>query len=107
MDALLEALGAEFTIACPALPVNGRSVYQGHLFVNGVLLNESGMQHHPLTPMTDPNLVRFLGKQVKRKVGLVPFEVVDQGADAIQTVFQELQATGHRYAVVSTQPNVF
>ena len=100
MDALLEALGAEFTIACPALPVNGRSVYQGHLFVNGVLLNESGMQHHPLTPMTDPNLVRFLGKQVKRKVGLVPFEVVDQGADAIQTVFQELQATGHRYAVV-------
>ena len=100
MDALLEAVGAEFTIACPALPVNGRSVYQGHLFVNGVLLNESGMQHHPLTPMTDPNLVRFLGKQVKRKVGLVPFEVVDQGADAIQTVFQELQATGHRYAVV-------
>ena len=100
MDALLEVLGAEFTIACPALPVNGRSVYQGHLFVNGVLLNESGMQHHPLTPMTDPNLVRFLGKQVKRKVGLVPFEVVDQGADAIQTVFQELQATGHRYAVV-------
>lgn len=100
MDALLEALGAEFTIACPALPVNGRSVYQGHLFVNGVLLNESGMQHHPLTPMTDPNLVRFLGKQVKRKVGLVPFEVVDQGADAIQTFFQELQATGHRYAVV-------
>jgi len=85
MDALLEALGAEFTIACPALPVNGRSVYQGHLFVNGVLLNESGMQHHPLTPMTDPNLVRFLGKQVKRKVGLVPFEVVDQGADAIHT----------------------
>ena len=100
MDALLEALGAEFTIACPALPVNGRSVYQGHLFVNGVLLNESGMQHHPLTPMTDPNLVRFLGKQVKRKVGLVPFEVVDQGADAIHTFFQELQATGHRYAVV-------
>ncbi len=100
MDALLEALGAEFTIACPALPVNGRSVYQGHLFVNGVLLNESGMQHHPLTPMTDPNLVRFLGKQVKRKVGLVPFEVVDQGADAIQTFFHELQATGHRYAVV-------
>ena len=100
MDALLEALGAEFTIACPALPVNGRSVYQGHLFVNGVILNESGMQHHPLTPMTDPNLVRFLGKQVKRKVGLVPFEVVDQGADAIQTFFQELQATGHRYAVV-------
>ena len=100
MDALLEALGAEFTIACPALPVNGRSVYQGHLFVNGVILNESGMQHHPLTPMTDPNLVRFLGKQVKRKVGLVPFEVVDQGADAIQTFFHELQATGHRYAVV-------
>src|SRR5262245_59956218 len=26
-EALLDALGADFTIACPALPENGRSVY--------------------------------------------------------------------------------
>src|SRR5262249_55148230 len=64
-DALMAALGASFTIACPAFPENGRSVYQGHLFVGRQLLSESGMRHHPLTPMTDSDLVRVLGRQTK------------------------------------------
>ncbi len=96
IDALLDTLEEDFTIACPALPVNGRNLYQGHLFVNGVLLNESGMQNHPLTPMTDPNLVRFLDKQVRGKVGLVPFEVVEQGSEAIHKAFQKLESEGVR-----------
>ncbi len=70
-EALMDALGTEFTIACPAFPATRRTIYQGYLFVNGVLLNESGMQHHPLTPMKDANLVRVLQQQTKRKVGLV------------------------------------
>jgi len=106
MDALLDALGDDFTIACPALPINGRSVYQGHLFVNGVLLNESGMQDHPLTPMTDPNLVRFLGKQVRGTVGLVPFEIVEQGSEAIKAAFQKLKMAKIRYAVVDAVSNL-
>lgn len=105
MDALLDALGEDFTIACPALPVNGRSLYQGHLFVNGVLLNESGMQDHPLTPMSDPNLVRFLGVQVRGKVGLVPFEVVERGSQAIRKAFRKLKAEGVRYAIVDALTN--
>ena len=104
-DALLDALGENFTIACPALPVNGRSLYQGYLFVNGVLLNESGMQDHPLTPMTDPDLVRFLGKQVNGKVGLVPFDVVEQGPEAIRNAFRELEVEGKRYAIVDAVTN--
>jgi len=104
-DALLDALGENFTIACPALPVNGRSVYQGYLFVNGVLLNESGMQDHPLTPMTDPDLVRFLGKQVRGKVGLVPFEVVEEGTEAIRKALRELEVEGKRYAIVDAVTN--
>jgi len=99
-DALLDALGEKFTIACPALPVNGRSVYQGHMFVNGLLLNESGMQDHPLTPMTDPNLLRVLGGQVRGKVGLVPFETVEQGSQAIRKAFRKLEAEGVRYAII-------
>ena len=71
--ALLNELGARQTIFCPAFPRNGRTVYQGHLFVHGRLLNESGMEHHPLNPMTDANLVRFLGKQVKQDVHLIPY----------------------------------
>ena len=52
-DALVEALGSGFALACPAFPTNARTVYQGHLFVGNVLLNESGMENHPLTPMKD------------------------------------------------------
>jgi uncharacterized protein YgbK (DUF1537 family) len=52
-EALMQALGTDFTIATPAFPDNGRTVFKGHLFVGEVLLNESGMQNHPLTPMTD------------------------------------------------------
>ena len=100
IDALLDVLEEDFTIACPALPVNGRSIYQGYLFVNGVLLNESGMQDHPLTPMTDPNLVRFLGKQVRGKVGLVPYKVVEQSSEGIRRAFRKLEAEGKRYAIV-------
>jgi uncharacterized protein YgbK (DUF1537 family) len=100
-DALLDALGESFTIACPALPVNGRTVYNGYLFVNGVLLNESGMQHHPLTPMKDANLVRVLGRQTAGKVGLVDQTTVSMGAAAIRKRYAEL-AESHRYAVVDT-----
>ena len=72
-EALLEALGADFTIACPALPENGRAIYLGHLFVGEQLLSDSHMRHHPLTPMTDSNLVRVLQRQSKAPVGLVPY----------------------------------
>ncbi|MCL5808972.1 MAG: four-carbon acid sugar kinase family protein [Deltaproteobacteria bacterium] len=100
-DALLDALKEGFTIACPSLPVNGRTVYNGYLFVNGVLLNESGMQHHPLTPMKDANLVRVLGRQTRGKVGLVDQATVSMGAEAIRKRYAEL-AESHRYAVVDT-----
>jgi hypothetical protein len=66
-EALMQALGTDFTIATPAFPDNGRTVFKGHLFVGDVLLNESGMQNHPLTPMTDPNLVRVLQAQTRRR----------------------------------------
>ena len=63
LDALAARLQADRTLVCPAFPENGRSVYQGHLFVNDTLLNESGMHDHPLTPMTDPDLRRVLASQ--------------------------------------------
>src|SRR5579864_2595733 len=59
-DALLEALDADFTVFCPAFPENGRTIFHGYLFVGDVLLSESGMRDHPLTPMQDANLVRVL-----------------------------------------------
>ena len=99
-DALIEALGCGFALACPAFPTNARTVYLGHLFVGGVLLNESGMEHHPLTPMTDANLVRVLSRQTEGTVGLVPFSTVEQGAQAIRRTMTGLKEQGRRYAIV-------
>jgi len=99
-DALLAALDAGFALACPAFPTNRRTVYQGHLFVGAALLNESGMEKHPLTPMTDANLVRVLGRQTDGTVGLVPFETVAEGAAAIRAAMTALKEQGRRYAIV-------
>lgn len=99
-DALLKRLGAGFAIACPAFPTNGRTIYLGHLFVGGALLNESGMEHHPLTPMTDANLVRVLSRQTEGGVGLVPFGAVEQGVGEIRRQMTRLAESGRRYAIV-------
>ena len=99
-DALVAALDCGFAIACPAFPANARSVYQGHLFVGAALLNESGMQDHPLTPMRDPNLVRVLSRQTSGTVGLVPFATVEAGAGAIRRALTGLKEQGRRYAIV-------
>ncbi|MEZ5931536.1 MAG: four-carbon acid sugar kinase family protein [Alphaproteobacteria bacterium] len=98
-EALMAALDTGFTIACPAFPENGRTVYQGHLFVGDRLLSESSMRHHPLTPMTDSDLVAVLGRQSRGKVGLLPFSVVDRGPDAIREAIERLRADGTRQAI--------
>jgi len=98
-DALLDALKDDFTIACPAFPENGRTIFRGNLFVGDVLLNESGMENHPLTPMTDPNLVRVLQRQTKSKVGLIRYDTIAKGADAIRARIDELKKDGVRLAI--------
>ena len=99
-DALLDALGADFTIACPAFPENGRTIYKGHLFVGDLLLSDSPMKDHPLTPMRDSSLVRVLAGQTERLVGLVEHKTVRRGANAIRARFDELRTKGAVYAVV-------
>ena len=101
-EALLEELGDALTLACPAFPANGRTVYRGHLFVGDLLLSDSGMRHHPLTPMTDANLVRFLGSQVRsaESVGLVPWPAVSGGPAAVREGLNGLSRQGQRFAIV-------
>ncbi|KXF82429.1 3-oxo-tetronate kinase [Enterovibrio coralii] len=99
-DALLDALGETFTIVCPALPVNGRTVFNGHLFVLGEPLNESGMRHHPVTPMTDSSVVRLMKAQSRGEVGLVNYQTISSGCAQTRSKFEELQSQGIRYAVV-------
>jgi uncharacterized protein YgbK (DUF1537 family) len=106
-EALLEHLNGRVTIYCPAFPDNGRSVYQGHLFVGGALLSDSSMRHHPLTPMTDSNLIRFLGRQVRNSetVALIDYATVDRGAAAIRERLQDQAARKSRHVVVDALSN--
>jgi uncharacterized protein YgbK (DUF1537 family) len=107
-DALMDAIhgsGQGMSIACPAFPENKRTVFKGYLFAGDGLLNESGMQNHPLTPMTDANLVRVMQQQSRRKVGLVSYEVVAQGAAAIRARLAQLQAEGVGIAIVDAISN--
>lgn len=104
-EALMDALGTDFSIATPAFPDNQRTVFKGHLFVGDVLLNESGMENHPLTPMTDANLVRALQVQCHRPVGLIDYMVVAQGEAAIRERIALLRAQGVGVAVVDAISN--
>lgn len=99
-DALAEALDAHKVIVCPAFPGAGRSVYQGYLFVNDTLLNESGMQNHPLTPMTDANLRRLMAAQSVHSVGHVAADVVFAGTEAITEALERQHTAGHRMIVL-------
>lgn len=99
-DAMLEELQAPFTIACPSFPENARTVCHGHLFVGDELLSESGMRNHPLTPMTDSNLVRVLQAQTVHKVGLARFDEVDRGPEKLADTFSDLKDKGFRQVIV-------
>ncbi len=99
-DALAHALDAHKVIVCPAFPGTGRSIYKGHLFVNDTLLNESGMQNHPLTPMTDPDIRRWLAPQTKYAVGHVDAGAVLEGAQAINAALEAEHRAGKRLIVV-------
>jgi len=98
-EALADALGATEVIVCPAFPATGRSIYQGHLFVGDRLLSESGMQHHPLTPMSDPDIRRWLAHQISGTVGHVPATAVLGGVESTRAALRREAAKGHRLMV--------
>lgn len=101
-EALMQALSTPFAIAAPAFPATGRTVYQGVLFVNGQLLNESGMQHHPLTPMTDANLCRWLEAQTQGSVGLIRYTDIETGPQAVEQRISQLREQGCSLAIADT-----
>lgn len=98
-EALLDALGADQAIVCPAFPENGRTVFKGYLYAGDVLLNESGMQDHPLTPMTDPNLVRILARQSSKAVGLLDYRTIRKGVDAARAQLAALAGDGRQLVI--------
>lgn len=104
-DALLSEMGGGVAVVCPAFPGAGRTLYCGHLFVNGVALNESGMQNHPLTPMTDPDIRRWLGLQSRCAILSLPWQEVSKGRVAIRSALQAMAAQGPALVVVDALTN--
>ena len=98
-DALLKRLGSGCAVVCPALPVNGRTVYKGYLFVHDQLLHESGMRNHPLNPMRDSKLVRVMEKQSNGRAAGLYAEVIDQGVAAVRHQLKQCAEAGYRYVV--------
>jgi uncharacterized protein YgbK (DUF1537 family) len=92
-DALAERAGA-MPLVCPAFPRNGRTVYQGHLFVGSKRLDESPLKDHPITPMRDSSLVRLMQAQSARPVGLLPLAVIAQGVAAVREELARLRQQG-------------
>lgn len=109
IEALMDELDCEFSAVVPAFPDNERTVYRGHLFVGDALLSDSGMRNHPLTPMTDANLVRFFGQQLysprNRRVGLIDYRCVGRSAEAITTRIAELRSGGIAVAIADSISN--
>lgn len=99
-EALAKTLGVKGVVACPAFPGAGRTVYMGHLFVKDRLLNESGLQNHPLNPMPDPDIRRWLTRQTAGKVGLVTQETVRKGANAVRVALDAASSNDETLVIV-------
>jgi len=99
-DALMEAINTPLTVISPALPVNGRTVYQGYLFVMQQLLEESGMRHHPVNPMTDSYLPRLMERQAQGRCGVITAQTLDKGVEATRAELTRLQQEGYRYVAL-------
>ncbi len=99
-DAMMDRLDTDFALVCPAFPATGRTIYKGQLFVGDQLLSDSPMKDHPLTPMRNSDLVQLMAEQSQYDVGLIPWDTVRAGADAIRARIDTLRGDGKRYGVI-------
>ena len=99
IDAARSVISFPSTPVCPALPVNGRTTYMGYHFVWDKILSDSSMRNHPLSPMTDSNLVRWLSYQTEIPVSLIDYTVIEKGVKAVTDRRKELEDKGILYHV--------
>ncbi|MGH6946668.1 MAG: 3-oxo-tetronate kinase [Kiloniellales bacterium] len=104
-EALAANLGEGGVVVCPAFPEAGRTLYQGHLFVHDRLLCESGMEHHPLNPMTESDIRRWLRRQCREPVGFIPRAVVQSGPDRLRAALAACAGNGETLVVVDAIDN--
>lgn len=89
IDAVLEKYNFQYTILCPALPVNGRVVKNGNLLVNGIPLHETHMKNHPLTPMWDSDISKLIEPQGKYKSMKINHEILKKNKEEILKIIED------------------
>ena len=104
-DALMKNLDVPITLICPAVPDNGRTLVYGHLFVKGELLNESGMQHHPVTPMKQSSLKKLMEAQATGLCGIIPLDTIKNHPQRLATELEALQAAQTKYVIMDVLDN--
>ncbi|WP_426034029.1 four-carbon acid sugar kinase family protein [Cypionkella sp. TWP1-2-1b2] len=101
-DLLSDRRGGAGVLMSAGYPAFNATVHQGYLFYRGRLVSDSIKRHDPLTPMSDPDLVRFLSRQTRSPVALLPHRVLLQGEVAARAAFAELVAGGSRHVLADT-----
>lgn len=101
-DAMLDALGLEFAVVVLGFPKNGRVTKNGIHYVHGKKLEDSEFRNDPVHPMRQSNLVDILQGQTKRKVGLVNYKVIDQGAAALREQIDHMRSS-YNYVILDVR----
>lgn len=105
VDAMLETFGEKYTILCPALPVNKRTVENGILYVDGVPLSETHMKNHPLTPMWESEIAKLMDPQGKYQTLNVNTELLTKSKEEILTIVDEFGKDKEHFYIVPDYVN--
>ncbi len=97
IDAVLDEFRLPYTLICPSLPVNGRTVKGGRIYVNQMLLHKSHMKDHPLTPMTRSDITGLMAGQGKYACRMVPLKKMSEHG---RSLAEQMETDGQPYYLV-------
>lgn len=100
MDAALSELGEKYTILCPALPVNGRTVKNGRLFVGGVPLHLTHMKDHPVNPMWASDISELMCEQSKYPCHVVTIEDMLAGQEHVESMLERFSTQSEHFYII-------
>lgn len=104
-EALMDKLKTNYIIHCPALPDNGRTVVHGHLFVNGQLLNHSGMENHPINPMHSADIAELLAPQITGVIKRLELPIIEKDEITIRRVIASLKQVEKTHIICDSLTN--
>lgn len=97
-DYLLETLDVPYTVLCPSFPENGRTVMEGHLYVDGVPLDQSPLRNHPLNPMWSSSIRELMKPQSQYPCYTVNMDTINQ-----ETIEEWKKRSRHFYLIPNYQ----